>query len=594
MATGEFHFVRDLLNLGGPLALEFRLYYGSGMDAKRSRDGLPPKFSANLRGTISRNPDGSERLAQVRDPLTNTWSFLCDNRGRLGCFCAGCCHGSPAFGVPWAVTFNHPASACIYKGIPVHPAQLYMVVVALVTLAALLWCSRRPAFRGALVWVYLACYGGMRFGVEFWRGDVRPMLGGLAVNQWVCLLFALVGGAMLAWRFTRVRAADARATAADARANASPASPHASKERRPWDDGDVPIRPREMAGPDSEEGAVPPAPTLKTAGFSAEVELRPPKSSPDRVAWPVAALGVVITAAALANRGLPIGGGLVALCCTMLPLLAPPRLALSGALALRRDGWRIALGLACAALLLPGFVLAAWVKLGLGAMFLHPTFAAGPDPATVGGRVHYELRVRNAADRPASGVVVTNWLPSGVNFLSATASQGNVAPSGGGVIAALGSLASGASATVRIVAQPTGVGPHTNAATVAAAEADLQPADNPAAVVTGAQEPTLFVTNTNDSGAGSLRQALLDANTNANVDVVAFNIPGGGVPVIAPGSTRAGALPVITSPVVLDGFTQPGGLGMVTNGAGTGGSVSITDTNTTRQRFKYRIQLQQP
>jgi hypothetical protein len=65
---------------------------------------------------------------------------------------------------------------------------------------------------------------------------------------------------------------------------------------------------------------------------------------------------------------------------------------------------------------------------------------------------------------------------------------------------------------------------------------------------------TYPVTNTNDSGAGSLRQAILDANAHGGLDNVSFNIPGSGVHTIAP----ATELPVITSPVIIDGYTQPG------------------------------------
>jgi len=65
---------------------------------------------------------------------------------------------------------------------------------------------------------------------------------------------------------------------------------------------------------------------------------------------------------------------------------------------------------------------------------------------------------------------------------------------------------------------------------------------------------TYTVTNTNDSGAGSLRQAILDANANAGTDTIAFNIPGSGVQTIAPTSL----LPNITDSVIIDGYTQPG------------------------------------
>ncbi|MBX3065174.1 MAG: right-handed parallel beta-helix repeat-containing protein [Anaerolineae bacterium] len=60
--------------------------------------------------------------------------------------------------------------------------------------------------------------------------------------------------------------------------------------------------------------------------------------------------------------------------------------------------------------------------------------------------------------------------------------------------------------------------------------------------------------NTADSGAGSLRQAILDANANTGGDTIEFNIPGSGAQVIAPAS----ALPVISDPVSINGFSQPG------------------------------------
>ena len=64
---------------------------------------------------------------------------------------------------------------------------------------------------------------------------------------------------------------------------------------------------------------------------------------------------------------------------------------------------------------------------------------------------------------------------------------------------------------------------------------------------------TYVVTNTNDSGPGSLRQAMLDANANTGLDSITFNI-GSGLKTIAPTSQ----LPHITDPVVIDGTTQPG------------------------------------
>lgn len=65
---------------------------------------------------------------------------------------------------------------------------------------------------------------------------------------------------------------------------------------------------------------------------------------------------------------------------------------------------------------------------------------------------------------------------------------------------------------------------------------------------------TFTVTNTNDSGAGSLRQAILDANANPGADTIDFDIAGSGVHTISPLTV----LPTITEQVTIDGYTQPG------------------------------------
>lgn len=64
---------------------------------------------------------------------------------------------------------------------------------------------------------------------------------------------------------------------------------------------------------------------------------------------------------------------------------------------------------------------------------------------------------------------------------------------------------------------------------------------------------TFTVTNTNDSGAGSLRQAISDANSQGDGDTIAFNIPGTGVKTITVNS----ALPQITTEMTINGWSQP-------------------------------------
>ncbi|MGE4071605.1 MAG: right-handed parallel beta-helix repeat-containing protein [Lysobacterales bacterium] len=65
---------------------------------------------------------------------------------------------------------------------------------------------------------------------------------------------------------------------------------------------------------------------------------------------------------------------------------------------------------------------------------------------------------------------------------------------------------------------------------------------------------TLTVTTTANSGAGSLRQAILDANASSNTQTIEFNISGN-----CPRSiVLSTPLPDITDGLIIDAFTQPG------------------------------------
>jgi CSLREA domain-containing protein len=65
---------------------------------------------------------------------------------------------------------------------------------------------------------------------------------------------------------------------------------------------------------------------------------------------------------------------------------------------------------------------------------------------------------------------------------------------------------------------------------------------------------SLVVTHVGDSGAGSLRQALLDANQGTDEAAISFAIAGTGPHEITPLTP----LPAITTPLLIDGYTQPG------------------------------------
>jgi parallel beta-helix repeat protein len=73
-------------------------------------------------------------------------------------------------------------------------------------------------------------------------------------------------------------------------------------------------------------------------------------------------------------------------------------------------------------------------------------------------------------------------------------------------------------------------------------------------VAAPAHAATFTVNNTNNNGAGSLRSAMNAAEGTAAADTIKFAIPGAGVHTIAP----TNPLPVLTRPVTIKGYSQPG------------------------------------
>lgn len=73
-------------------------------------------------------------------------------------------------------------------------------------------------------------------------------------------------------------------------------------------------------------------------------------------------------------------------------------------------------------------------------------------------------------------------------------------------------------------------------------------------LATSASAATFTVTSVADSGAGTLRQAIIDANTAAGTDTITFAIAGSGLHTISPATN----LPNITEAVIIDGYSQSG------------------------------------
>lgn len=101
--------------------------------------------------------------------------------GKVGCFAAGCCWGRPC-DEPWGVVF--PVRTLEQMGAPLwtrlHPVQLYEAGLAALAAVVLVSLYRRRSYPGQTVVALFVLLPAARFVTEFWRGDDRGELLGLA------------------------------------------------------------------------------------------------------------------------------------------------------------------------------------------------------------------------------------------------------------------------------------------------------------------------------------------------------------------------------------------------------------------------------
>jgi uncharacterized repeat protein (TIGR01451 family) len=179
---------------------------------------------------------------------------------------------------------------------------------------------------------------------------------------------------------------------------------------------------------------------------------------------------------------------------------------------------------------------------------------ANADPAPVATAFSYTITVTNAGPAIATNVTLADQLPSQVSFESVTTSQGTVSGVGGTVSGNLGVLGPGQSATVTVQVFVNTAGALSNIASVASFSPDSNPSNNTFTLVTQGIF-TFVVLNTNDSGFGSLRQAILNSNAHPGADFISFDI-GKGFPTLSIEPTSP--LPPIIDPATIDATTQPG------------------------------------
>lgn len=111
---------------------------------------------------------------------------------------------------------------------------------------------------------------------------------------------------------------------------------------------------------------------------------------------------------------------------------------------------------------------------------------------TPGQQISYTITVTNSGPSPATNTVVTDVLPAGATYVSATPTQGSCSGTTT-VTCSLGTLANAASATITLVVTANGTTAITNSASVTAVETDPTPANNAATatIVPATAIPTL-------------------------------------------------------------------------------------------------------
>jgi uncharacterized repeat protein (TIGR01451 family) len=170
---------------------------------------------------------------------------------------------------------------------------------------------------------------------------------------------------------------------------------------------------------------------------------------------------------------------------------------------------------------------------------LATSLALVPNAAVVGGPLAYAVTVTNHGRAAATGVTATVTWPPFVRFGSAAPSQGNCTPSPGRVACSLGSLASGATATIAITTTGVAPGEVTTTVQVASETADPNVVNNSAsASATVAAPPSA-------SGSANLGVAIADSPDPATVGATLEYVVtvGNGGPAPASGVTLVAGLP---------------------------------------------------
>lgn len=144
--------------------------------------------------------------------------------------------------------------------------------------------------------------------------------------------------------------------------------------------------------------------------------------------------------------------------------------------------------------------------------------SVSPPALNLSSNVTFTLGVTNLGPDPASSVIVSDTLPAGFTFTTASVSQGTWSNTGNALNASLGTIANQGVATVTIQAVATAVGQWTNSATVSSGITDSTSANNTAVAVSSVNSPPTIsgltdVVTAQDVSAGPMSFTIADLET---------------------------------------------------------------------------------
>lgn len=137
--------------------------------------------------------------------LLAIYAPLVQSIARIGCFFAGCCHGTPT-SAPWGIIYTDAQSAApLY--VCLHPTQLYSAIGLMLIFAAMYFIFQHRFLRsGQLISIYLALVSLERFVIDFWRGDREASLLFSLDQQVAVILFIIaIAGFIAATSYHRAR-----------------------------------------------------------------------------------------------------------------------------------------------------------------------------------------------------------------------------------------------------------------------------------------------------------------------------------------------------------------------------------------------------